>query len=400
MSDRKSFDWRFGTARASRLAVVGVAVLALSGCATTTPPVAVELDPDLAAAARFLANDLARQLSPWTGERSFAIDPLLDRGTGQQTGVSRRLEEALSHEMSAAIPGLAPVRFDRDQGDGARLVLAGTVLAREVADRYSVSVALTDRQSGLVIAQSVTRFREAGLDRSPTEFYRDSPSLVRDRSVEAYVTTSTTPAGRPADPLYVEQLSTAAVLAAALEAYNKGEWETALDLYEAAGSRPDGHQLRTLNGVYLGNVRLGRLAAAEEAFGRIASFGLETNNLAVKLLFRPGTTEFWPGAEFGNMYPVWLRQIARAAQMSKRCLNVVGHTSRTGSEAFNDTLSLNRAEAVKRILVAEVPGLASQLRASGVGFRENIIGTGADDASDALDRRVEFRVVSCTPGSG
>jgi hypothetical protein len=30
-----------------------------------------------------------------------------------------------------------------------------------------------------------------------------------------------------------------------------------------------------------------------------------------------------------------------------------------------------------------------------MGFRENIVGTGADDASDALDRRVEFKVVAC-----
>ncbi|MBZ0173331.1 MAG: OmpA family protein, partial [Phycisphaerales bacterium] len=309
------------------------------------------------------------------------------------------LEEVLAREMTATISGLVHVRFDAEEGDKARLVLAGTVLAREVADRYSASVALTDRNSGLVIAQSVARFREAGLDRTPTEFYRDSPSLVRDRSVEAYVKTSTTPAGQLADPLYVQQLPTAAVLAAALEAYNKGEWETALALYSAAGSRPDGHQLRTLNGIYLGNIRLGRLAAAEEAFGRIAAYGLETNNLAVKLLFRPGTTEFWPGQELGRMYPMWLRQIARAAHAAKRCVNVVGHTSRTGPEAFNDTLSLNRAESVKRIMEAEVPGLARQLRATGVGFRENIIGSGADDASDAVDRRVEFRVVSCAAGS-
>ena len=34
-------------------------------------------------------------------------------------------------------------------------------------------------------------------------------------------------------------------------------------------------------------------------------------------------------------------------------------------------------------------------RASGVGWRENLIGTGTDDVTDALDRRVEFRIVSC-----
>jgi hypothetical protein len=30
-----------------------------------------------------------------------------------------------------------------------------------------------------------------------------------------------------------------------------------------------------------------------------------------------------------------------------------------------------------------------------MGWRENIVGTGTDDVSDALDRRVEFKIVDC-----
>ena len=33
--------------------------------------------------------------------------------------------------------------------------------------------------------------------------------------------------------------------------------------------------------------------------------------------------------------------------------------------------------------------------ATGRGYRDNLVGTGKDDASDALDRRVEFKVVGC-----
>ena len=39
--------------------------------------------------------------------------------------------------------------------------------------------------------------------------------------------------------------------------------------------------------------------------------------------------------------------------------------------------------------------LATRTRASGMGWRENIVGTGTDDVSDALDRRVEFKIVDC-----
>ena len=41
------------------------------------------------------------------------------------------------------------------------------------------------------------------------------------------------------------------------------------------------------------------------------------------------------------------------------------------------------------------PKLNGKLIANGVGPRENLIGTGKDDASDALDRRVEFKVLKC-----
>ncbi len=33
--------------------------------------------------------------------------------------------------------------------------------------------------------------------------------------------------------------------------------------------------------------------------------------------------------------------------------------------------------------------------ANGVGSRETIVGTGRDDATDALDRRVEFKPLAC-----
>jgi len=40
--------------------------------------------------------------------------------------------------------------------------------------------------------------------------------------------------------------------------------------------------------------------------------------------------------------------------------------------------------------------LRGHISATGVGAKNNLIGTGADDVTDALDRRVEFKVLpSC-----
>ena len=39
--------------------------------------------------------------------------------------------------------------------------------------------------------------------------------------------------------------------------------------------------------------------------------------------------------------------------------------------------------------------VGARIKTQGMGFRENIIGSGTDNAVDALDRRVEFKVVGC-----
>jgi outer membrane protein OmpA-like peptidoglycan-associated protein len=382
---------------ARRIAIHALTAALLAACTTAAPArprPAGELD--LKGAVRQVVSDLARQMGPASTARTLVVDPILDRATGQQTGASKRLETELTPALDSAVRNLTILPFDSAGAATARLVLAGTLSLVESPARYALSVSMTDRTSGIVVAQSAARFRQDSLDNSPTPFYDDSPSLVRDRSVDGYVKTAETPKGQAADALYVEQIPTAALLAQALDAYHGERWEQALAGYAAAASRPDGQQLRTFNGLYLTNLRLGRTAAAEEAFGKIVALGLSTNNLAIKLLFRPGSsTEFWADPAVSGAYPMWIRQLARGLQTSGACLNVVGHTSKSGSEALNDRLSLQRAETVRRMLDAEVRGLGPRLRASGVGYRQNLIGSGTDNAVDALDRRVEFKVVAC-----
>jgi hypothetical protein len=58
-------------------------------------------------------------------------------------------------------------------------------------------------------------------------------------------------------------------------------------------------------------------------------------------------------------------------------------------------LSLLRAELIKRRLEGDAPNLKNRTIANGVGSRENLVGSGKDDISDALDRRVVFNVISC-----
>ena len=160
-------------------------------------------------------------------------------------------------------------------------------------------------------------------------------------------------------------------------------------------SADSAEQLRVLNGIYLSNLRLGRAAEADAAFAKLVAFAMANDQLRVKFLFNPGGTTFWSDAKVSGPYANWLRVIAAEAAAAKDCLAVVGHTSRTGGEATNDALSVQRADAIRQRLIAERPTIAERSKAQGRGWRENIIGSGTDDAVDALDRRVEFKVMPC-----
>ena len=116
----------------------------------------------------------------------------------------------------------------------------------------------------------------------------------------------------------------------------------------------------------------------------------------MKFLFAPGSVDFWADPKISGAYQMWLRQIARGAVAAGSCMTVVGHTSKSGPAAVNDALSLKRAATIKQKLVVEQPVLAgARPRAEGMGFRQNIVGSGTDNSFDVLDRRVEFKIVPC-----
>jgi outer membrane protein OmpA-like peptidoglycan-associated protein len=69
---------------------------------------------------------------------------------------------------------------------------------------------------------------------------------------------------------------------------------------------------------------------------------------------------------------------------------VIGHTDKVGSDAFNDALSRQRAEAVRTALLAR--GIApDKIVAVGRGKRESIVPT-ADGVAEPRNRRVEIQV--------
>jgi outer membrane protein OmpA-like peptidoglycan-associated protein len=75
----------------------------------------------------------------------------------------------------------------------------------------------------------------------------------------------------------------------------------------------------------------------------------------------------------------------REVAASKTWLTTVGHTSHTGTEQFNEKLSMQRAITIQRRIEVQAPETAARLVSAGMGFRENLVGSGTDDLRDALD---------------
>jgi outer membrane protein OmpA-like peptidoglycan-associated protein len=368
--------------------------------AAPAPPVPVPFDTAIINAATALFKNASAGAN---GPRVVVIDPLIDGVSGQQSVASRYIETRLKDIARAQFPNIEIREFTSGNVAQNPTVLVGTFTGITLDNKtvgkpeaYRICLALADLSANKIVSKGVARAMLEGVNTTPTPYFSDTPVWVKDDTVDGYIKTcQATRLGDPIDPIYRESITTATIIADAIVAYEQRKFKQALDLYARAVRSAVGDQLRVHSGLYLANWRLGKRADAEQAFGKIVDHGLNANKLAVKLLFQPGRVDFWSDKQVSGPYPIWLRQIATRVSKTNKCVDVIGHTSRSGSEPVNDKLSLARAQAIKGRLESASPDLVTRTRATGMGFRENVVGSGADDLSDLQDRRVEFRVVPC-----
>ena len=382
----------------------GAAVAAPATPPPPPPPILPYDEAVLSAATALLKNaKLPPEGTAAQPRYAVVIDPLIDGTTYAQSTATRSMGLRLAALMREQYPQYDVQPFSAANVARSPLVLIGTFTplnaqrqpsgAREV---YRICFALADLKSGKLVSKGLAFSKPDGVDATPTASYKDAPAWTEDPATLGYINTCQgTRAGDPINPLYTERIVAAALVAEAIEAYDAGRYQQSLDLYTGAQRSSAGDQFRVYNGVYLANWKLGRRDKAEAAFGKIVDYGLERKRLAVKFLFRPGSTAFGNDAKLTGPYPIWLKAIAARASTGTSCLEVTGHTSATGPEPLNERLSLLRAEYVKSQLEASVPALAKRTIAAGMGSRQTMVGSGRDDASDALDRRVEFKVIGC-----
>ena len=376
--------------------------------AASAPPSPPPLPPIMGFrdAVLFAANNMLKAATiatPDSGTVPLVVDPLIDGNSGVQSVATQTLEKEFVGLVRNSYPKFEVQPFAASTLAKASLLFIGTFTAVDAEGKnagakewYRVCLAMLDLRSGKIVSKGFARSRTEGVDSTPVQYFLDSPTWVPDTATDGYVKTCQgTRAGDPINPNYWDKIVAAALINEAFQAYEGGRYQEALDLYRGVARTPQGDQLRVHNGIYLSAWNLGRKAEAEEAFGRIVDYGLANKRLAVKFLFRPGSTVFIDRQELAESYRIWLRQIATHSGQQQSCLRITGHTSRTGPEPLNERLSTMRAQLVKQRLESIVPSLSTRSVAAGRGSAENIVGLGTDDARDALDRRVEFNVVNC-----
>lgn len=388
------------TALVLALASVGSAAPALAQpVAAARAPALVPLDQAFLKA----ANDLFAQVPASAGEVTLVIDPLIDGVTGIQSAATRGFDRRIAELVAARYPHVKVLAFTPENVAKARFVFIGTFNTINNAgqpggekDAFWICFALVEREAKIVHARSVARAVVGNVDIAPAASYADTPVWGLDPATRAYIEAcQKSKPGTPVAPAYLDQLGAAARIREAGAAYEAGDHARARDLYREAREQPGGDQLRVLNGLYLSYAALGETGEADQTFGQMVERGFALGQLGVKFLFEPNSTAFNADRKLSARYPAWLSEIATRATQAGICLDVVGHASRTGPEALNDRLSRERAERIVTLIAGQSPGLSQRLRPSGVGYRQALVGLPRDDASTAVDRRVEFKTAPC-----
>jgi hypothetical protein len=190
-------------------------------------------------------------------------------------------------------------------------------------------------------------------------------------------------------------LHTDSLLADAVSDYEKGDYAISGRKFTEIINKNDPDSLIALSGLYQSLFKEKKLSESEFVFGQLVKKTISEHNLSVKFLFRVRSREFRDDGDLEAQYAIWVRQIARGVYASGLCLEINGHASNSGKAEFNERLSLQRAQWIKEQLIKVEPHLTPRLKVYGKGFNENIIGSGSDNALDAIDRRVDFSLSAC-----
>lgn len=384
--------------------LLGLAGL-LAACQTPPPPAPKPLPPieiryhaDAASAVNFLARTVAEQLAntPRPDQPVVPVEEFFNAQSAEITASGRALQQQLAAALTQTMAPLKFVPLDITSANTAQWALLASHSAPAAGETTQpghwmrLQVALVESSSGRVFTRVRTYLDAAQFNAEPTAFFKDAPMYFTDKRHQERAG-AVAGQGRVVDG----ELLLQSAVSDAIAAYEAGRFDDAERGFVRAKAMSKDHPA-ALTGLYQTYWKQGRSAEAEQAFAELVSASVDAGSLSVKLLFKVGATSFVDSGDLPTQYRLWLKSIGQVVSGKERCVDVTGHASKSGSPDYNERLSLQRAESIVGIIAQTSRDARTRFKAAGRGFQETIVGTGANDATDAIDRRVEFRVRNCT----
>ncbi|RJR20285.1 MAG: hypothetical protein C4581_03645 [Nitrospiraceae bacterium] len=388
-----------------------LAVFYLTSCRHTqpAPDQTMEFEDGIKALASSLGEQLEKSsignmlnkviINPVTRQKELkkiVIDPFIDMESGYPVKANARIAEIMSEEIKKRFEITGSM--EPDNLEVSEYVLNGMVTLDRgktgQGHRYKVYGTVFEKSSGKVLASSsvwVNRF-----DTTPMDIYKDSPVFLKGENYRELASSVKKAPDETVEKGYHDRLMIKSMQVKGDMLYEEKEYKKSLSYYEQAASSQSGVQLEVLNGQFTNLLKQGEWERAETVYGRLIRASIaETGDLASKITFSPNS--LIPVESKARIYGIYIKQIAKLAGAVPSCrIKIIGHCSRSGSETYNDTLSMQRSVWILKEMASYAPAIVDRAETIGRGFRENIVGTGTDDITDEIDRRVEFKFSKCS----
>lgn len=372
--------------------------LILAGCQKPVRPVdqpAFFKEPREALA--HMAKSLGRQMN-YTGlpsVKEVPIDEFFNETSAEVSVSGKSFQQQISELLGQEVKDLSFSALNKKNITSAQWIILASYspikdkIAEQPGSWIKLKTVVADVVTGKQLAASESFLQAGQFQSDPTRFFKDSPTYLTDKRHKERLDVM----NGKAQPLK-EKLVVQAAFAEAVAAYDDGDFAVAESGFDEVLKSTPEHQ-GALSGMYQSLWQQGKKGPAESAFGRFLSVGFDAGNISIKLLFKVNGTDFVDIGDLPAQYKIWTKSVGQTMLAKSKCMDVVGHASKSGSSDYNDRLSLQRATRVISFIQQSNPGASGKLKAYGKGFQEPIVGTGSNDASDAIDRRVEFSVRSC-----
>lgn len=371
----------------------------LIGCAGEKPPESAY--PGIRIAARNAAYALADQISrsSWIDTGAVWVAPAINFHSGEITASGRELQIMMALDLKSALGDVVVQSLGGEERQKWNWVLSPSVTferpqALDSAQAwFRVDIAVVN-PSGKSLPGLSFRVNASNFDATPSRFYREAPLFLTGQYQQTRHEFAKGSRSLISQEKRNRFLSVEGRLQEAVLKYEAGDFRQALTGFSSI-LHDDPDNLAALSGRYQSLHEVGNAAEIEVALGQLVRAAISQGNISLKFLFQVRSVDFRDDAVITRRYQLWLKQMAKQLLASEKCVTVVGHASRSGSAEFNQQLSLSRAKLVLAQLLRFSPELKGRVRVEGRGYLDNLVGSGSDDSTDAIDRRVDFRLENC-----